>query len=77
MFFIYGYEVLQMMFVLGEFWMVVLLEVVICCCFGEEVWFYICLVENLSVVQLVVFLEKKGKFIVREEGFIIIENKIC
>ncbi|HEN1359200.1 metal-binding protein, partial [Klebsiella pneumoniae] len=45
--------------------------------FGEEARFHTCSAENLSAAQLVAFLEKKGKFIAREEGFTTAENKIC
>lgn len=51
--------------------MYVSLEVVIKVCFGEQVCFYICLVEGMIVGELVVFLVVKGKFIFLEEGFLI------
>ncbi|KAA1707546.1 DUF2492 family protein, partial [Klebsiella variicola] len=31
----------------------------------------------LSSLRMMAFLEKKGKFIAREEGFTTAENKIC
>ena len=43
----------------------------------EQLMFHTCSAENLSAAQLVAFLEKKGKFIAREEGFTTAENKIC
>ena len=74
---IHGHEVLQMMLASGESWTVASLEVAIRRRFGEEARFHTCSAENLSAAQLVAFLEKKGKFNAREEGFTTAENKIC
>lgn len=74
---IHGHEVLQMMLASGESWTVASLEAAIRRRFGEEARFHTCSAENLSAAELVAFLEKKGKFIAREEGFITAENKIC
>ena len=89
---IHGHEVLQMMLASGESWTVASLgafyealrrnalaslEAAIRRRFGEEARFHTCSAENLSAAQLVAFLEKKGKFIAREEGFTTAENKIC
>ncbi|SWE54962.1 putative metal-binding protein [Klebsiella pneumoniae] len=65
---IHGHEVLQMMLASGESWTVASLEAAIRRRFGEEARFHTCSAENLSAAQLVAFLEKKGKFIAREEG---------
>lgn len=64
---IHGHEVLQMMLASGESWTVASLEAAIRRRFGEEARFHTCSAENLSAAQLVAFLEKKGKFIAREE----------
>ncbi|HHV5479469.1 TPA: YecH family metal-binding protein [Klebsiella pneumoniae] len=69
---IHGHEVLQMMLASGESWTAAIRRR-----FGEEARFHTCSAENLSAAELVAFLEKKGKFIAREEGFTIAENKIC
>lgn len=74
---IHGHEVLQMMLASGESWTVASLEAAIRRRFGEEARFHTCSAENLSAAQLVAFLEKKGKFIAREEGFTTAENKIA
>ena len=74
---IHGHEVLQMMLASGESWTVASLEAAIRRRFGEEERFHTCSAENLSAAQLVAFLEKKGKLIVREEDFTTAENKIC
>lgn len=74
---IHGHEVLQMMLASGESWTVASLEAAIRRRFGEEARFHTCSAENLSAAQLVAFLEKKGKFIAREEGFTTAKNKIC
>lgn len=67
---IHGHEVLQMMLASGESWTVASLEAAIRRRFGEEARFHTCSAENLSAAQLVAFLEKKGKFIAREEGLL-------
>ncbi len=74
---IHGHEVLQMMLASGESWTVASLEAAIRRRFGEEARFHTCSAEHLSAAELVAFLEKKGKFIAREEGFTTAENKIC
>ena len=74
---IHGHEVLQMMLASEEPWTLSSLEAAIHRRFGAEARFHTCSAENLSAAELVAFLEKKGKFIAKEEGFPTAENKIC
>ena len=67
---IHGHEVLQMMIASGETYTVATLEAAIVARFGKEARFHTCSAENLSAAELVAFLQKKGKFIVAEEGLI-------
>lgn len=74
---IHGHEVLQMMLASQESWTVSSLETAIHRRFGAEARFHTCSAENLSAAELVAFLQKKGKFIAKEEGFTTAKNKIC
>ncbi|PAW14339.1 hypothetical protein CKJ89_24770 [Klebsiella pneumoniae] len=74
---IHGHEVLQMMLASDESWTVASLEAPFAAALAKRSRFHTCSAENLSAAQLVAFLEKKGKFIAREEGFTTAENKIC
>ncbi|HEY4466573.1 MAG TPA: YecH family metal-binding protein [Klebsiella sp.] len=74
---IHGHEVLQMMIASGQSYTVATLEAAIIARFGKEARFHTCSEENLSVAELVAFLQKKGKFIAADEGFRTHESKIC
>ncbi|MEN0615910.1 YecH family metal-binding protein [Klebsiella indica] len=74
---IHGHEVLQMMLASGEPYTAASLEAAITARFGTEARFHTCSAEGLSAAELVAFLQKKGKFIARENGFNTHESKIC
>lgn len=74
---IHGHEVLQMMIASGEAYSVASLEAAIVARFGDEVRFHTCSAENLTAGELVIFLQKKGKFIAADVGFNTSESKIC
>lgn len=74
---IHGHEVLQMMIASGEPYSVASLEAAIVARFGGEARFHTCSAENLTAGELVIFLQKKGKFIAADAGFNTSESKIC
>ncbi|OMP91333.1 YecH family metal-binding protein [Raoultella terrigena] len=74
---IHGHEVLQMMIASGEAYSVASLEAAIVARFGDEARFHTCSAENLTAGELVIFLQKNGKFIAADTGFNTSESKIC
>ena len=74
---IHGHEVLQMMLAAGDAFTRSSLVEAIEKRFGPQARFHTCSAENMSAVELVSFLESKGKFIPREGGFQTAANLIC
>jgi probable metal-binding protein len=65
---IHGHEVLQMMIASGQSYTVATLEAAITARFGREARFHTCSEENLSVAELVAFLQKKANLLLMMEG---------
>lgn len=45
--------------------------------FGEDARFYSCSADGMDVNAVIDFLESRGKFVAREEGFNTASDKIC
>lgn len=74
---IHGHEVMKMMLASGKTYTTETLAHEIKETFGTDARFYTCSAENLSADQLVAFLESKGKFIPRDDGFQTSSDLMC
>ncbi|HFZ8993079.1 TPA: YecH family metal-binding protein [Citrobacter freundii] len=74
---VHGHEVLEMMVESGEQYSHASLEAAIKARFGEQARFHTCFANDLTAAQLVAFLEEKGKFVARENGFSTDESQLC
>lgn len=74
---IHGHEVLSMMIKSGEVYTRESLIEAIRVKFGENTRFHTCSKSMMTAIELVEFLESKGKFIPENNGFTTHKNKIC
>ena len=74
---IHGHEVIDMMMSSGKDYSRQDLIDDINAKFGTAVKFYTCSAENMTAGELVDFLEAKGKFVQRKEGFQFNPEKRC
>lgn len=74
---IHGHEVLQMMLASGKAYTRASLLAEIVAAFGPNSRFFTCSAENLSPAGLIDFLQAKGKFVPREEGFQTSPDLMC
>lgn len=74
---IHGHEVIQMMLESGKSYTRTSLAADIVGKFGPTARFYTCSAENLTPEGLIDFLESKGKFIAREDGFQTSSDLMC
>ncbi len=74
---IHGHQVMQMMMQSGKAYTAESLVADIVASFGPEARFYTCSAENLTPAELVQFLQAKGKFVSREEGFSTSADLMC
>ncbi|MBL6976122.1 MAG: YecH family protein [Deltaproteobacteria bacterium] len=74
---IHGHEVLQMMIDSQGTFNRETLEAAIIGRFGEDARFFTCSAEGMTAAQLIDFLDAKGKFESRDEGFNTTPDRIC
>lgn len=74
---VHGHEVLEMMMASGEAYTTESLEAAITHRFGAAARFHTCSAENMSAAELIAFLQRKGKFVPQDSGFITDPTKIC
>ncbi len=74
---IHGHEVMQMMVESDQSFSKKTLEEAIISKFGENAKFYTCSQEDMTAVELIAFLESRGKFIEEGQGFTTEEEKMC
>ena len=61
----------------GETYTRASLESAILARFGAEARFYTCSAENMTAAVLIDFLEQRGKFVPKNDGFSTAPDKIC
>jgi probable metal-binding protein len=74
---IHGHEVIQMMLESGKSYTRASLTTDIVGKFGPNARFYTCSAENLTPEGLIDFLEAKGKFVSRDDGFQTSSDLMC
>ena len=74
---VHGHEVMLMMIDSGEAYTKATLRAAIIERFGEDTKFYTCSADNMTVDELLVFLEERDKFIHEGEGFRTEPDKMC
>jgi probable metal-binding protein len=74
---IHGHNVIQMMLSADKAYTRATLLADIHQAFGPEARFYTCSAENLSAEGLIDFLQAKGKFVPREDGFQTSPDLVC
>lgn len=74
---IHGHEVMQMMVDSNQSFSKKTLQEAIVSRFGEKAKFHTCSQEDMTAVELIGFLESRGKFIDEGEGFTTEEEKMC
>lgn len=74
---IHGHAVMQMMVESQAAYTTESLKAAILEKFGADARFYTCSAENMTAEELIAFLENKGKFIPKAEGFSTSPDKIC
>ena len=74
---IHAHEVMHMMLETGEGYTRDSLEVAIVERFGPQARFRSCSASNMDARAVVDFLESRGKFVAREDGFSTARDKIC
>jgi len=74
---IHAHEVMRMMLETGAAYSRESLAEAIVARFGANARFYACSMAGMSVVEVIDFLEKRGKFIARAEGFNTAPDRIC
>ena len=74
---IHGHEVMKIMLESGKSFTKESLCSAIVKQFGEDARFYTCSNENMTACELVEFLQSKGKFISKGNGFSTSNDKIC
>ena len=66
---IHGHEVMKMMVESGEAFTRASLQTAILARFGTDTRFYTCSADNMTAAALIDFLEQRGKFISKDNGF--------
>ena len=74
---IHGHEVMQMMINHDGAFTRESLRAAISERFGEQARFYTCCAENMTAEELVEFLQSRGKFVPKGEGFSTTPDSIC
>jgi probable metal-binding protein len=74
---IHGHEVISMMMASDEAYTRESLAAAIRQKFGPQARFYTCSASNLTPEDLVTFLEQRGKFTPRDDGFTINPSRVC
>ncbi|MCL2872568.1 MAG: YecH family protein [Betaproteobacteria bacterium] len=74
---VHGHEVMKMMAASGKTWTRDSLVVAIHQKFGTGARFHTCSSDNMTADELIDFLDARGKFIDRGEGFTTDEGHIC
>jgi len=74
---IHAHEVMQMMLALDEDFSRESLAQAIKDRFGVDAKFYSCSAVGMDVNAVINFLESRGKFVARDDGFNTAQNKIC
>jgi probable metal-binding protein len=74
---IHAHEVMQMMLEQDEVFSRESLGHAIIERFGESATFHSCSASGMDVHTVIDFLESRGKFVVRDNGFNTAEDKIC
>lgn len=74
---IHGHEVIDMMLASNEAYTRDSLATAIRQKFGAETRFYTCSASNMTPEELVTFLEERGKFQPRDDGFTIDPDRVC
>lgn len=74
---IHAHEVMRMMLELNRDFSRESLGEAIIERFGEEAKFHSCSADGMDVNEVINFLESRGKFVARADGFNTAEDKIC
>jgi probable metal-binding protein len=74
---IHGHEVMHMMLESDQQFTIASLQAAIANRFGKDARFHTCSAEDMTAVELIEFLTKKGKFVPVGEGFSTQADKIC
>jgi probable metal-binding protein len=74
---IHAHEVMQMMLELDQAFSRESLARAISNKFGTDARFYSCSASGMDVEQVIGFLESRGKFVAKEDGFNTAQEKIC
>lgn len=74
---IHGHEVMRMMVESGRSYTKETLRQEIADRFGPDARFYTCSAEGMTSAELIEFLERRGKFLLHEDGFSTDKSKIC
>jgi probable metal-binding protein len=74
---IHGHEVMRMMLQSGKAYSRNSLKTEIINTFGAQVRFHTCSADNMNADELIDFLEARGKFLDKEEGFTTDPGRIC
>ncbi len=74
---IHGHEVLDMMLQSGKAYTRATLLNDIVATFGPDSRFFTCSADNLTPEELINFLQAKGKFVPRDEGFQTSSDLMC
>ena len=74
---IHGHEVMKMMVESGATFTRASLQDAITARFGADARFYTCSAENMTAAALIDFLEQRGKFVPKNDGFSTVPDKIC
>ena len=74
---IHAHEVMQMMLEKDDGFSRASLTQAITERFGADARFYSCSASGMSVPAVIAFLESRGKFVAREDGFNTSPDKIC
>ena len=74
---IHAHEVMQMMLARNEGFSRESLAQAIIERFGVDARFYSCSADDMDVHSVINFLESRGKFVARDDGFNTAQDKIC
>jgi probable metal-binding protein len=74
---IHGHEVMKMMVESGEAFTRASLQAAILTRFGTDARFYTCSAKDMTTAALIDFLEQRGKFVPKDNGFSTLPDKIC
>ena len=74
---VHAHEVMQMMLEKDEGFSRESLAAAITERFGPDARFYSCSASGMDVNTVIAFLESRGKFIAREDGFNTAQDRIC